>query len=628
MKKTILLTIAALMTLSVNAQVASTVTQWSKLLDAAPPDMGCSMLMHDQALFILSCTGSTIGDGGSGFPKDYTDPTRAVNYDGTQIATGAAYEGASYNNNLNLIKTDLDGTLQWCVYSTSGDMSSNNGGVVAASDGGVYVSVVMRQTDNLRTEPLRLVDATGQETVIDWRLDSQESKRWWQGFLIKVSREGAIEWTRTIAVSNAPQPSATGENVTHTSSAFYIDGMESDDEGNFYVSGRYVNPITLQRADGTSVTLVPHNTSGWSGDSQESRGDMFVAKFNSDGYLVKTLTTTGVAQVETSMTLARCDDGLLLNGVVTGQAGGSTIALDGHEVSLPDQASMLTARLDRDLNVDWLQLFAGDKCGGRNSAIQSNRIQAVGDHIWITGMGNFTLTSQDGTQSIATQTGNVREGFVICCDKATGQWIKGACSKQGPMAELNGICGYAGGFENEDGSKFYAYGYTFASRMIETDDDIEVEGYGVLLVEHDALSLEVTDMCSLIAGGSMSTAQDMIATGNRLYTLSRGTNKDTPEWALKPIGSDLRHETNEWAVVVSAFELPFQVKENAQSDPTKKGDVNGDGTVDVADVNQVINVMLGKTASDAARMMSDVTADGNVDVSDVNAVINIMLGKQ
>jgi len=55
-----------------------------------------------------------------------------------------------------------------------------------------------------------------------------------------------------------------------------------------------------------------------------------------------------------------------------------------------------------------------------------------------------------------------------------------------------------------------------------------------------------------------------------------------------------------------------------------RGDVTGEGTVDIADVNEVINIMLGKTPQTAA---GDVTGDNNVDIADVNAVINIMLGK-
>ncbi len=48
---------------------------------------------------------------------------------------------------------------------------------------------------------------------------------------------------------------------------------------------------------------------------------------------------------------------------------------------------------------------------------------------------------------------------------------------------------------------------------------------------------------------------------------------------------------------------------------------------DIADVNAVINIMLGKTVtSDESLVTSDVTGDGTVDIADVNAVINIMLG--
>ena len=53
------------------------------------------------------------------------------------------------------------------------------------------------------------------------------------------------------------------------------------------------------------------------------------------------------------------------------------------------------------------------------------------------------------------------------------------------------------------------------------------------------------------------------------------------------------------------------------------GDINDDGKVDISDVNEVINMMLGK--SDISPV--DITGDGQVDISDVNAVINIMLGK-
>ena len=58
----------------------------------------------------------------------------------------------------------------------------------------------------------------------------------------------------------------------------------------------------------------------------------------------------------------------------------------------------------------------------------------------------------------------------------------------------------------------------------------------------------------------------------------------------------------------------------AQSSP--RGDVNGDGTVNITDLNVVIDIILdGGTAPAAA----DVNGDGTVNITDVNAIISIIL---
>ncbi len=61
--------------------------------------------------------------------------------------------------------------------------------------------------------------------------------------------------------------------------------------------------------------------------------------------------------------------------------------------------------------------------------------------------------------------------------------------------------------------------------------------------------------------------------------------------------------------------------------PSVPGDVTGDGEVDIADVNAIINIMLQKNPASDYPGNADVTGDGDVDIADVNAVINIMLGK-
>ena len=55
-----------------------------------------------------------------------------------------------------------------------------------------------------------------------------------------------------------------------------------------------------------------------------------------------------------------------------------------------------------------------------------------------------------------------------------------------------------------------------------------------------------------------------------------------------------------------------------------EGDVNGDNTVDVADIANIIDVMAG--SADASSALADVNKDGTVDVADIATVIDIMAG--
>lgn len=58
---------------------------------------------------------------------------------------------------------------------------------------------------------------------------------------------------------------------------------------------------------------------------------------------------------------------------------------------------------------------------------------------------------------------------------------------------------------------------------------------------------------------------------------------------------------------------------------TLPGDVNGDGTVDVEDVNALINVILEITDTGSLSGKADVNDDGITDIEDVNTLINLIL---
>ena len=56
-----------------------------------------------------------------------------------------------------------------------------------------------------------------------------------------------------------------------------------------------------------------------------------------------------------------------------------------------------------------------------------------------------------------------------------------------------------------------------------------------------------------------------------------------------------------------------------------RSDINNDGTIDITDINIIINIMLGNDNASNYNGRADVTGDGITDVSDLNAIVNIML---
>ena len=56
------------------------------------------------------------------------------------------------------------------------------------------------------------------------------------------------------------------------------------------------------------------------------------------------------------------------------------------------------------------------------------------------------------------------------------------------------------------------------------------------------------------------------------------------------------------------------------------GDVNGDGEVNVADINTLINIILSGDTDSDNYSRADVNIDGEVNIADVNSLIDIILG--
>lgn len=72
--------------------------------------------------------------------------------------------------------------------------------------------------------------------------------------------------------------------------------------------------------------------------------------------------------------------------------------------------------------------------------------------------------------------------------------------------------------------------------------------------------------------------------------------------------------------------LDTKFKELAASS-TRKGDINGDGEVNVADVTTLVDYILGKSPTNCNESACDINGDNEINVSDVTSLVDIILGK-
>ena len=134
-----------------------------------------------------------------------------------------------------------------------------------------------------------------------------------------------------------------------------------------------------------------------------------------------------------------------------------------------------------------------------------------------------------------------------------------------------------------------------------------------------------------LSGCSNTLAVKVICEGTtyNLGTITLSGSSSDFTWASKTydlgefLGKDIQLEFT-GTVVTHAAVIMDAIK--VTSTPTGiDGDLNGDGNVDIEDVNLLINVILELTPANQLVGDADISGDGNTDIEDVNALINLIL---
>lgn len=77
---------------------------------------------------------------------------------------------------------------------------------------------------------------------------------------------------------------------------------------------------------------------------------------------------------------------------------------------------------------------------------------------------------------------------------------------------------------------------------------------------------------------------------------------------------------------LNLYKAADQWKEFLYGPSWLKGDVNGDSEVNIADINALIDIILGGSSDAEQKIRADVNEDGEINIADINALIDIILG--
>lgn len=512
------------------AMFASAVTpelQWHKLVDG--PN-GTADNMYSIA---VTTDGNIVTMGNFGAK---TESDEFV-FDGETIATGTAYNGTSENYSLLVTKHNAkDGSLLWAISTKKGDVSSSGNNCVAATaDGGVVMLVNMRSSQVTPYESPVIVDAAKTEIDFpDWNTSCWIMNQ----VVIKVSRDGYVEWVRRVVADQLPVPNASsGNSVLQTTNGAFPYAIGEDKDGNIYIAGNHRAPLIFTGDQNSTYVLQPRNLDSYNGDVQNYAGGLYLVKLDKDGNYLTHLqgsTTDGItADYINSFVIE--DDMVYFAGYLRGKANSTLTLGKGSNAKsitkLNDNSAVLLGAVKatvsgttHTLSPQYLTCYnEANRTGSTSHRIQLLTLSKIDNSLYFMGTFQGAISNNEDETPLISSVGTPLEGFIIKASATDGGFEAALANKLS-----------IGGYRNAFGYKgsIYAQGYRMNAAT------------GSFIDELDAETLEIKATTTVAKAGSLPTitacAYDPATTriysatrGNAAWTLTDGTATAKPSgWGI------------------------------------------------------------------------------------------------
>ena len=491
------------------AGAATPELQWHKLLD------GPNTAADNMSGIAVTADGNVITVGSFG-AKTETDE---FVFDGQTIATGTAYNGNSENYSLLVTKHNAkDGSLLWALSTKKGDVTtSGTNSVAPTADGGALLLVNMRSSSVTPYESPVIVDAAKTEIDFpDWNTSCWIMNQ----VVIKVSKDGYVQWARRVVADQLPVPNASsGSSVTNTTNGAFPNAIAEDKDGNIYIAGNHRAPLIFTGEQNATYVLQPRNLDSYNGDVQNYAGGLYLVKLDKDGNYLTHLqgsTADGItADYINSMVVE--DDMVHFAGYLQGKAGATlklgkgsnakeVAKLNANNAVLLCGVKSTVSGTTHSLVPQFLTCYnEANRSGATTHRIQFLSLVKSDNSLFLMGTFFGAISTNENDTPLISSTSNMLEGFIVKTSASDGTY---------EAALANAL--FIGGYRNliSYNGSLYAQGYRLNALT------------GSYIDELDAESLEIKATTTVAKGGGaptlMACAYDPAST--RIYSATRGNN--------------------------------------------------------------------------------------------------------